>query len=50
VQCEAISDLLVLKSANGGKMKYGDIARVAKDYEGSGDTEVDYRHLHYRLS
>jgi hypothetical protein len=40
---------MVLKCANGGKLGYGDISRINKDYVTSECKEVSYRNLHYRL-
>jgi hypothetical protein len=48
-QKQAFNELLVLQHSNRGRLSYGDITKVANDYESSKFKKVSERHLHYRL-
>jgi DNA-binding HxlR family transcriptional regulator len=46
---QAFNKLLVLRHANGGRLSFGDITKVANDYQLRNFKKVTERHLHYRL-
>jgi hypothetical protein len=50
LQQQAFNDLLTLRNANSGRLKYGDLERVAKEYQSKGFECVTRRNLRYRMS
>ena len=49
IQHQAFDELLLLKSANGGKLKYGDYVAVETQFRRHGFTAVTIDNLRYRM-